>query len=479
MGGERGLREAIETLERSGVPIVRVSEPLHYVCEVADHYVRTFAAVPAVGRGADEPVVLYTNVIGVRMSILMGLFGARERNYWLMGDGAPGGHCVDLIEKPVAPIKVESPPCQENVIAGDLDILSTIPVLKMTDEDTGHFITLGLVLARDDRGGEPCISVHRLCVVGANELTIWMLPGRRLRALYERAVAAGRELPVSINIGGDPAAYLVASFASSFLGEGRGKLALAGAFRGAPVRLSDCVSVPCECLSDAEIVLEGYMTAERADEGRGSGESMPEFLGYPGSAKTQLPKIKVTAIAHRNRAIYQTLVGPGKEQSELQAIPAELMILLTLRRKCLVEVVDAFCSPAGGGLLLAILQVRKRQAADDRLIPLLGREVLALIPFLKMVIVVDDDVNIRCAEDVLWAMVTRFQIDRDCTSLVGEAGFPMDPSQLGAYYCELDGKPRTAKVVLDCTAPWSLRHAFRRSFQLSAEKLGSGWRSSV
>lgn len=259
---------------------------------------------------------------------------------------------VDAIDNCVPPIKIDNPLCQENVIVSDIDLLKDLPILTLTSEDSGPYITLGLVYAIDPLTGKKNCSIHRLCVHGSDAMTIWIVPGRHLGAFYQNALNSGwGGLPISINIGLDPAIYFSSCFTDPLIKLGENELGIAGGIRRRPVRISDCVTVPTECISDAEIVIEGGITRETADENPRDlfGVSMPEFLGYYGESKSSLPLVKVKAITYRNNPTYQSLLGPGKEQSELLAIPAEATVYKLLSEHLRIDVHNAHYSSAGGG----------------------------------------------------------------------------------------------------------------------------------
>ncbi len=131
---------------------------------------------------------------------------------------------------------------------------------------------------------------------------------------------------------------------------------------------------------------------------------MPEFPGYCGGANPSLPVIKVKAVTMRNNAILQTLVGPGEEHTTLAGLPTEASIWNAVEAAIPGFLQNVYAHTAGGGKFLGILQVKKRQPADE------GRQgqaaLLALATYseLKNIILVDEDVDIFDSDDILWAM---------------------------------------------------------------------------
>jgi len=190
---------------------------------------------------------------------------------------------------------------------------------------------------------------------------------------------------------------------------------------------------------------------------------MPEFTGYHGTANRSLPVIRVTAVATRTNPILPTLVGPGEEHVNLVGIPTEASIFNALRGAMPGFVTAVYAHSAGGGKFLAILQCRKQSALDD------GRaRQAALLAFgvyseLKNVILVDTDVDLFDSNDVLWAMQTRLQSDRDILVIPGGSCHVLDPSQTPDYNPALPARGTTAKTIFDATVPFRLKPQFERA----------------
>lgn len=457
-----GLRAALGRVQAAGETVLRVATALSADCELALHYAHHHAGVPAVAATRDEPVVLYTGVRGARMPVLMGLFGRRARNRALLpglaqlrrriADWPTHGEAVRWAE-----------PEGRSVVAldGHPALTELLPVLTHTPDDAGPYITTGIVVAEGPQG-EVAASVHRLCVKGPHEVTIWMLPGRRLRQLYEQALAGGASgLPVSINIGCAPASYIAAALPSAALPPGHDKLRAAAVLAGHAVALARGPDGALH-FSDSQVVLHGRIVARTRPEAGSAGCSMPEFLGCMGDAQAALPVIELSHAVLRREPIYQTLLGPGREQSEIQALGAEIALLARLPAYEGMEVVDAHCPSAGGGLLQLVLQVRGRPGAAE--MQRLRSDALRLAPLAKFIQVVDEDVDIHNPEDLWWALISRAQFDVDARFAEDQPGIPVDPSQRAAYRLGAYAGGRTTRVFLDCTVPPGQRAAFERCY---------------
>ncbi len=221
------------------------------------------------------------------------------------------------------------------------------------------------------------------------------------------------------------------------------ELTIAGGLRGRPVELVDCVTQPTKSIARAELVLEGeFRLNDRVDEDAmtGLGWAMPEFPGYVGQAQKDLAVFTVTGITHRVDPILQILIGPGEEHVTLTGLPTETSIYRLLDDAIPGFVKNVYCASSGGGKYLAILQVKKRKAHDEGM-----QRQAALVAFtaffeLKHVILVDDDIDIFDMNDVMWAMTTRYQGDKDTIFIPAMRGHALDPSATPEFN-QLLGRP--------------------------------------
>ncbi|HEX6358859.1 UbiD family decarboxylase [Actinophytocola sp.] len=431
------------------------------------HFAAQYAGIPANSFAREEKVVTYRTG-GAAMPVLLGAYGSEPRvRSWLPGLPAHASPVAvaDLLAAARPPHRVERPHCQE-LVASEVDV-TALPALLATPRDAGRYLTLGVVYARDPDTGAVALSTHRMLIVGKDRLAIWMLPSRRLRALHDRAVSTGERLPVSVNIGAPPAAVVAAALTADLLAPTADKLAVAGALAGESIALAGAVSQDTDVLAESEIVLEGHLddqvTAESVD---GVPDvSMPEFLGYDGDARDTVPVLTVTAVTTRRDPVYQAVIGPGREQSVILGLAGALSVAMG---DDLGIVHDVHLSPAGGGMLTLFLAVRKRSVRDEDLAPL-ARRIFDRHPFVKLIVCVDDDVDVRCAEDVWWAVTTRCNLGGAVT-FTGYRPLAMDPSQTAAW-AGARGLPAGdgQRTLIDATVPFALRDTVRRSFAMPAK----------
>jgi 4-hydroxy-3-polyprenylbenzoate decarboxylase len=305
-----------------------------------------------------------------------------------------------------------------------------------------------------------------MLVLGRDTLAIWMVPGRALRRLHEAAVLTGRRLPVSINIGAPPAAVVASALSSSILPSDAEKLHIAGAMAERPVAIAGAMSQPVAVLAESEIVLEGYLDGTVTDESLSGPPdvSLPEFLGYDGTAQPNLPVLTVTAVTTRRSPRFQAVIGPGREQSVILGLAGAVSVALTGHDTDWRMIRDLHYSPAGGGMLLLVVAVRKESAADDARLGTIARRIFEWHGFVKLIVFTDTDVDITAAEDVLWAITTRANLGTDCGTFAGFRPLGMDPSHGAAWAGERGVNGGVGRTYIDATIPYALRDRTARSF---------------
>ncbi|HPQ43622.1 MAG TPA: UbiD family decarboxylase [Syntrophales bacterium] len=464
------LRSALEFLSTIPGQLKTTRIPVDPFAELAGIYRYIGAGTPVVPPTQEGPAMLFENVKGYDIPVVTGVLASRKRVAMLLGspvDRLPYV-LINALQQPIPPqmFTGQTAPCQEVVHREPINILKILPAPTNTELDAGPYFTMGLIRAEDPETGESDVTIHRLCVQGPDRLTVYFLPGRHIDQFRIKAEKRGKPLPISINIGLDPAVYLAACFEEPTTPLGFDELSIAGGIRGRAVELATCVSVDAKAIANAEIVLEGeILPFERMteDANTNTGNAMPEFPGYMGEAKPSLPVVKVRAITHRKSPILQTIVGPGIEHCNLAGIPTEASIIRLVEASMPGRLLNVYAHPSGGGKYLAIMQFKKALLSDE------GRQrQAALVAFtafseLKHVILVDEDVDIYDTNDVLWAMTTRFQGDVSTVCIPGVRCHPLDPSQTPDFSPSINATGISCKTIFDCTVPFAQKERFMRA----------------
>lgn len=473
--GVRDLRSALEFLRKRPGQLVETEVEMDPEAELSGVY-RYVGAGGTVMRPArtNGPAMLFRNLKGFdEASAVIGVLASRERVAALLGCRSAdlGRLLYERVARPVEPVLSEAPAeCQQVVhLASEpgFDLRRLLPAPTNTPVDAGPYITLGMCYATHPDTGRSDVTIHRLCIQGRDELSIFLQPGsRHIGAMAERAEELGRPLPISVSIGVDPAIEVCACFEPPTTPLGYDELSIAGALRGEPVRLCRCVSVDERAIANAEFVIEGEIVPGarvQEDQNSGTGYAMPEFPGYNGAASSERWLLKVKALTHRRRPILQTCIGPSEEHVNMAGIPTEASILGMLERAMPGRVRNVYAHRAGGGKYMAVLQVCKKAPTDE------GRQRQAALlafsafPELKHVILVDEDVDIFDTDDVLWALNTRYQGDLDTVFIPGVRCHPLDPSAGPEYSGSIAARGISCKTIFDCTVPYAQKGRFERA----------------
>lgn len=469
------LRSALKVLKDIPGQLAETDMEVNPHAELSGVY-RHVGAGGTVQRPTQEgPAMIFNNVKGhPDARVVIGLLASRDRVGKLLNcDPKKLGFLLkDSVANPVKPVVIpnDQAKCQEVVhlaTEDSFDIRKLIPAPTNTPEDAGPYITLGMCYASDPETGDSDVTIHRMCLQSKDEISIFLQPGaRHIGYFRELAEAAGRSLPISISIGVDPAIEIASCFEPPTTPLGYDELQAAGALRGKPVELTQCLTINERAIANAEYVIEGEILPNvrvREDQNSNTGKAMPEFPGYNGPANPELPIIKVKAVTTRRNPIMQTCIGPSEEHVSMAGIPTEASILAMVDKAMPGRLQNVYCASSGGDKYVAVLQFKKSVSSDE------GRQrqaaLLAFSAFaeLKHVFLVDEDVDCFDMKDVIWAMTTRFQADKDLIIIPGVQCHPLDPSNDPAYNAELRGRGIACKAIFDCTVPFDQKDRFERA----------------
>ena len=295
----------------------------------------------------EGPAMVFNRIKGhPDAKVAIGVLSSRTRVAALLGcrSGDLGKKLWECASHPIQPVVTEEKAaCQEVVhLANEpgFDLAKLVPAPTNTPDDAGPYITLGMCYASHPDTGASDVTIHRLCIQGKDELSIFFTPGaRHIGAMAERAEELGQVLPISISIGVDPAIEIGSCFEPPTTPLGYDELSIAGALRGEPVKLCRCLTVKERAIANAEYVIEGEVVPGmrvQEDQNSHTGFAMPEFPGYTGPASSQCWLIRVKAVTHRKDPIMQTCIGPSEEHVSMAGIPTEASIYGMVEKACLL-----------------------------------------------------------------------------------------------------------------------------------------------
>jgi len=324
-----------------------------------------------------------------------------------------------------------------------------LPVQTCWPGDAGPLITWPLVISRPPGPDDPAaynVGVYRMQVVGRDRAIMRWLPMRGAAAHHRLWQAEKSEMPVAVVIGADPALLLAAVMPAP---EGVSELALAGIVSGRRVGLAPCREIALHVPAGAEIVLEGIVSlTETALEG-----PFGDHTGYY-NAPARYPVFTLKAIRMREDAHYLTTFT-GRAPDEPSVIGAALLdVFKPLLRQQLPEIVDVWLPPEACSYRIAVIAIAKSHAGQARRTMMGFWSLLPQFSMTKMLIVVDDDIDIRSWPDVMWGVATRMDPSRDL--LVAERT-PIDQLDFASPLEGLGGKlgiDATRKIGAETSRDW-------------------------
>jgi 4-hydroxy-3-polyprenylbenzoate decarboxylase len=344
------------------------------------------------------PALKFERVAGSEMQVVGNLLCSRRRIALGLdcAEKELQGKIVAAIDKPINPRAVERAPCQE--IIEEKPDLAKLPIPTFFEHETGPYITAGIIAARDAETGQANLSYARLKPLGGNRAFIGIAPNHHLAIMARRAGA----LPISVTLGNSPAVSIAAAL---YLGYGEDELRVAGALLGEGVEVAKCLSSEVRVPAHCEIVLEGTLqTEEMVDEG-----PVSEYHGmYENYGRGYV--VEFSHLTRRRDAMLQ-VIQPGYAPEHVwiggEAIAAGLMSVL---RKSLPALVSVAITPGGAGRLHAVIALKNLGENEARKAMFAAWSAVNLI---KLVTVVDEDVDPWDPVQVELALATRMRAERD------------------------------------------------------------------
>jgi len=379
-----------------------------------------------------ERAELVGNVMGSRKRLALAL-DADERGLL----GTLNARLTRL--KPPTRVSSQQAPVQQVVLKGDDADLCALPVHLQHGADGAPYISAGIDYALFPGTGFTNVGCRRIMLRGPRQAGVDLIAPSDMRAIYLDAAARHEPVPVAYAVGSHPADFLAAMMALPEVDE----LDVVGALRGQPVPVVKCVTSDIYVPADAEYVIEGVLDPAGHVEPEGP---FGEYVGYYGVVKRN-PVLHITAITHREDALFQTLTIGGRslartDTAQLSAMKTESAAWAALMAS-VREPLAVYATPSSGGMYNVRVALRQRVPGDARnaIAAIFGSHAEA-----KHVFAFDPDIDVFSEAESDWAFATRFQADRDLIVGSGFRVVPLDPS--------LGGARTGAKLGFDCTMPF-------------------------
>jgi 4-hydroxy-3-polyprenylbenzoate decarboxylase len=420
----KDLREFIKLLEKREL-LVRIKtevDPILEITEITDRMCKSPGGGKALFfekvRGSVFPVA--TNLFGSFERMCMA-FEVREldevarRIEDLLNQAPPRGFIDKLALLPKLfefskyfPKQVKSAPCQE-VIEKDNPDLGKFPIIKCwpgdgQPDDEGRFITLPMVFTKDLETGRPNCGMYRIHVYDKNTTGMhWHIHKDGARH-YDKYWRSGKRMPAAIAVGSDPAVIYASS---APLPEAVDEMMFAGFLRTSPVEMVKCVTSDIEVPANSELVIEGYLDpGETRTEG-----PFGDHTGFYSPAEPY-PVFHVTCITHRRDMIYPATIVGKPPMEDCYMGKATERIFLPLVRLDFPEIRDLNLPMEGVFHNFAIISIKKSYPGHAKKI-INGLWGKGQMMFAKLLIVVDDDVDVQNLSYTAWRVLNNVDWKRD------------------------------------------------------------------
>ena len=420
----KDLREFISLLEQEGElkRITAAIDPNLEITEIADRCLRN-----------GGPALLFENPKGSSVPLLANLFGNTKRIALAMGqkdlEGLRDvGRLLAFLKEPsppkgwrdlwqslpsyknvlnMPPAVRKTAPCQEVVIAEEDVDIGFLPIQTCWPGDAGPLVTWPLVITRGPEKDRQNLGIYRMQKLGPNKLIMRWLShrGGALDFKEWQEKLPGEGFPVSIAIGADPATVLATV---TPVPDTLSEYAFAGLLRNSKTEVVKSLTNDLQVPANAEIVLEGVIEAdEMADEG-----PYGDHTGYYNEVE-RFPVFTIKRITHREDPIYHsTYTGRPPDEPAMLGVALN-EVFVPLLQKQFPEIVDFYLPPEGCSYRMAIVSMKKQYPGHAKRVMMGVWSFLRQFMYTKFVIVVDEDINIRRWEDVIWAITTRMDPLRD------------------------------------------------------------------
>jgi 4-hydroxy-3-polyprenylbenzoate decarboxylase len=322
------------------------------------------------------------------------------------------------------PTIIKSAPVHEEIFSGSR--LKEFPVTRLPSpvEEPGFSCGIRVTapfITKDPETGTRNVGMYSGHFRGDHKLIAGIARTHHAMLYHHpRAVKRKEGLPVAIVLGCLPDIVYVSA---ANLPYGIDEIAVAGGLRRRPVEMVPCKTIPLEVPADAELVIEGEISPDAMERG----EPFSDYPGYLMAERGLRPVIDVKAITHRRSAIFTAiLVGlPPSESNGISRTCRELMLYNFLKYSCNIpEVLEVCCPEMGGGWNWWVIRMAKSHPTKPKqaLQAASGMDTTN-----KIIITVDEDIDPKDPEMVMWAISFACQPHRDAQIVTGKSPL-LDPS---------------------------------------------------
>ncbi|HVR31140.1 MAG TPA: UbiD family decarboxylase [Acidimicrobiia bacterium] len=420
--------------------IGQVTEMLHHT---DDAPVVLFDEIPGYPKG--HRILVNANATRRRLALTLGLpldidrTGLMEE-FLRLTEAAEG----------IGPEFVADGPVFDNMMTGDDVDMWRFPSPKWHSEDGGRYIGTGVAVILKDPDSEWVnLGAYRVMVHDSKRVGVFIIQGKHGQMIRDAAFNRGEPIPVAIVCGMDPLLFVAATIEAPY---GVSEYDWVGAIRGAPYPVVRGPITGLPIPATAEIVLEGHLVP---------GETLPEgpfgeWTGYYVTEGEPAPFVTVEAVYHRNDPIILGVPPnrPPFEPHRYREYLRSAILLRNIRSAGVPGVIDANCFAVGGNRLLNVVSISQKYHGHARQALHVAAMCHAGAYMGRIVVVVDDDVDVTDLDDVMWAILTRSDPKRSVDIIDRAWSGPLDPA------IHPDEKGYNSRLLIDACRPWEWRDRF-------------------
>jgi 4-hydroxy-3-polyprenylbenzoate decarboxylase len=460
----RDLRDFMAQLESMG-DLKKIHVPISPHLEITEICDRTLRAA--------GPALLFKKPKGFDIPVLGNLFGTTRRVALGMGVSDSSelrkfGHVLAALKEPealnglknlmelgslmkslwkLAPKELRTAPCQEIVWTGNNVDLAQLPIQHCWPDDVAPLITWGLVITKGPHKERQNLGVYRQQVLSRNKLIMrWLAHRGGALDFHEHCkLHHGRPYPIAVALGADPATILGAV---TPVPDSLSEYQFAGLLRGSRTEVVKAIGSHLSIPASAEIVLEGHIYPDASHSSGYEHALEGPFGDHTGYYNEQewFPVLTVDRITMRRNPIYlSTYTGKPPDEPAILGLALNELFIPLLQRQY-PEITDFFLPPEGCSYRMAVVQIKKSYPGHAKRIMFGIWSFLRQFMYTKFIVVVEEDVNIRDWQEVIWAITTRVDPIRD-TLLVDNT--PIDYLDFASPISGLG-----SKMGIDATNKW-------------------------
>lgn len=436
------LRSFLQALDDQG-QLLKISEEVNAEPDLA-------AAANATGRiGDGAPALWFDNIRGFNDArVTMNTIGSWQNHAISLGlpPNTPVKKQIDEFIRrwdnfPVTPERRANPAWAENTVDGDdINLFDILPLFRLNDGDGGFYLDKACVVSRDpldkDNFGKQNVGIYRMEVKGKRKLGLQPVPMHDIALHLHKAEERGEDLPIAITLGNDP---IITLMGATPLKYDQSEYEMAGALRESPYPIAIAPLTGFDVPWGSEVILEGVIEGRKREiEG-----PFGEFTGHYSGGRN-MTVVRIDKVSYRSKPIFESLyLGMPWTEIDYLMGPATCVPLYQQLKAEFPEVQAVNAMYTHG--LLAIISTKKRYGGFARAVGLRAMTTPHGLGYVKMVIMVDEDVDPFNLPQVMWALSSKVNPAGDLVQLPNMSVLELDPGSSPAGI--------TDKLIIDATTP--------------------------